>query len=119
MFFSFSIILLKWCGLGSSGSRPEGTWHMVWDEHYLKNVRFLALTVLELSCFEDLEENDCLINESIVDKGVCRTALATPGLLKTQVFKFLTYYIDPFLHIHEVTQVTKYNKKLPKKQEKK
>ena len=39
-------------------------------------------------CFEDLEEMDHsvteLINKLINDKGVCRTAQATPGLLKTK-----------------------------------
>ena len=39
-------------------------------------------TVCDLWCFKDLEEKDCSLNESVNDRGVCRKALATPGLLK-------------------------------------
>ena len=49
-----------------------------------KNCRFLALMVWDLWCFEDLEEKDRWLNESVNDGGVCRTAPATPGLLIMQ-----------------------------------
>ena len=45
-------------------------------------MRFLALTVWGVWCFEDLKEKGSeteLINESNNDKGVCRTALVTQG----------------------------------------
>ena len=41
--------------------------------------------VQDLWCFEDLEEKDDSINQSITDGGVCRTAPATPGLLNTLI----------------------------------
>ena len=40
-----------------------------------------ALMVWELWCFEDLEEKDRSVNQLSTDRGVCRTAPATPGLL--------------------------------------
>ena len=45
------------------------------------NFSSLALTVWEFLCFEDLEENDDLINELLSYEGVCRTAPSTQGLL--------------------------------------
>ena len=42
-----------------------------------QSFRSLALTVWEFWCFEYLEEKDDLLNESINDGGVCRTAPAT------------------------------------------
>ena len=44
--------------------------------------------IWDLWCFEDLEEKGVLMNESMNDKGVCRTTPATPGLLKTQSLLF-------------------------------
>ena len=37
--------------------------------------------VWDLWCFEDLEEKDQLLDQSMNYKGDCRTASATPGLL--------------------------------------
>ena len=37
--------------------------------------------VCDLCCFEDWEEKDLLINQSVNNEGVCKTALAKPGLL--------------------------------------
>ena len=48
---------------------------------FSQNLSSLALTVWDWRCFEDLEENDESVNELFIDKGVCRTAPATPGLL--------------------------------------
>ena len=62
----------------------QGT-HMVWWTVY-KNVRSLALTAWKLWRFEDWEEKDDLINYLLNDKGVCRTAPATPGLIIIVLF---------------------------------
>ena len=43
----------------------------------------LALTVWDRQCLEDSEQKDDSINESVNHKGNCRTALATPALLKS------------------------------------
>ena len=65
-------------------------WHMTCDMWHLthhrwwtlcQNFRSLALTIWESWCFEDFEEKDDWLNESINDKGVSRAAPATPGLL--------------------------------------
>ena len=60
----------------------HGVWWTLWQ-----NFRSLALTVWELWCSEDISTKDDplneLINELMNYKGVCRTAPATPGLLKT------------------------------------
>ena len=50
-----------------------------------KNVRSLALMVWDLWCHEDLEEKDESFSELINDRGVCRTAPATPGLFKINI----------------------------------
>ena len=44
------------------------------------NLSSLAFTVLERNCFEDWEEKGDSVNESLNDKGICRTAPATLGL---------------------------------------
>ena len=41
----------------------------------------LALAVWEIQYFEDIFTKDDLINESVNDDGVFRTAPATPGVL--------------------------------------
>ena len=41
--------------------------------------------VWDLWCFEDLEEEDRLINQSVNDGGGCKTAPTTPGLLNTDM----------------------------------
>ena len=60
-----------------------------------QNFSFLALMVWELRFFEDLEENDQsvteIMNELIIDKAVCRTALATLGLLVIYTEFFFFY----------------------------
>ena len=59
-------------------------WHvthgMGWT--FDQNVSFLALTVWELWCFENSEEKDDSVTELINYEAVCRTASATPDLLK-------------------------------------
>ena len=65
------------------------TWHVThgvgWP--FSKKISSLALTVWELWSFEHLDEKAHglteLINQSMNHKAVCRTALATRGLLKT------------------------------------
>ena len=56
---------------------PVGRWT------FSQNFRSPAHTVWELRCFEDLEEKDKWLHKLISDKGVSRTAQATPGLLIT------------------------------------
>ena len=46
-----------------------------------QNVSSLAHSVCDLWYFEDLEEKDESLSQWISDKGICRTASATPGLL--------------------------------------
>ena len=52
---------------------------------FSQSFSLLALTVWERRWFEDLEENghglNELLNESMNDKGLCRRAAATQGLL--------------------------------------
>ena len=48
---------------------------------FSQNFSSLALTICDLWYYEDLEEKDELMNESINYKAVYRTAPATPGLL--------------------------------------
>ena len=61
-------------------------WHMtpdMWgDVNILSKFLFLALTVWEWRCLEDVKEKDELLTHWINYNGVCRTALATPSLLK-------------------------------------
>ena len=55
--------------------------------------------VWERQCFEDWEDKDRLLNESINNKGVrvCRTAPAAPGLLKSHVIcNWLSYHYNIF-----------------------
>ena len=68
------------------------TWHVTRDTWHVticggwtlyKNFISLALIVFDLWYYEDLEEKAHGLNELISDKGVCRRAPATPGLLNT------------------------------------
>ena len=62
------------------------TWQVGGGEPFSPNFSSLAHVVWEWRCFEDIFTKDELpnewINELINYKGVCRTAPATPGLLK-------------------------------------
>ena len=77
-------------------------WHMTCDTWHVthgggwtisKNFRSPALKVWNKQCLEDYEQKDDQlsqwINQWINHKGVCRTALATPGLLISFHAKFL------------------------------
>ena len=92
------------------------TWHLIYETWlvthgggwtFSQNFSSLALSVCTGMWFEDLEEKDDWINESmnelINDEGVCRTAPATQGLLKTythpshkffQLVKWCIYIYD-------------------------
>ena len=72
------------------------TWHVTCDTWnmtgggrwtFSQNFSFPFLTVWEWRYFEDFEEKgdspNQSVSESMNDKGVCRTAPATPGLLIT------------------------------------
>ena len=50
-----------------------------------QNFRSLAVMVRDWRWLEDLEEKGDSLNQLISDKGVCRTAPATPGLLKSNI----------------------------------
>ena len=47
----------------------------------LSNFSSLALTVWDRQCLEDSELKDEVLNKSMSNRDVCRTAPATPGLL--------------------------------------
>ena len=51
-----------------------------------QNFRSLALTVWKLWWFEDISTKERWLNQSMNYDGVCRTAPATPGLLKILLF---------------------------------
>ena len=53
-----------------------------------QNFRSLGLMVWDIRSYEDISTNHELIYESIYDKSVCRTAPATPGLLK-YIYKYI------------------------------
>ena len=55
-------------------------WHMTGDKWHMTGDR---RQVWVLWCFEDLEEKDNSVTQLMNDDAVCRTALATPGLLNT------------------------------------
>ena len=89
-------------------------WHVTCDMWHVthrgrwtfsQNFRSLAHTVREWRCLEDLEEKGSL-SKWVNDKGVCRTAPATPGLLITDL-AFL-YEIYPFFLLQTEINQTKY-----------
>ena len=79
--------------------KTHDMWHVICDmwQTLCQNFRSLALRVWELWCFEDWEEKghwlSNLINEWINYVAVCRTALATPGLLKISIWT-VHYFIN-------------------------
>ena len=86
------------------------TWHVTggWGWTLSQNFSFLALTSLDVMMFWRFGGQGW-INESLNDKGVCRTALATPGLLiinrlcvarvVLQTTSQLPDCTDPFSHL--------------------
>ena len=75
-------------------------WHVTRDTDtclgawaFSQNFSSLAPTVCDLWYFEDLEEKDDSVNESINDEGVYRTAPATPGLLTINKKNMYTQYV--------------------------
>ena len=71
---------------------------------FSKNFSSLALTVWDKWCFEDWEEKDDFKSTQLMsDKGVCRTAPATPGLLNIQHYPNPFYNADIFIvHCHSM-----------------
>ena len=65
-------------------------WHgeVIWTFSQNVTVSSLALPVWEWRCSEDFEEKNKSINELMNYKDLCRTALATPGLVIITVGKF-------------------------------
>ena len=68
--------------LGRTNSKGIGT-HGGEGGTFSQKLSSLALTVWKRQCFETWEEKDQLMNQVMNDKGNCRTAPATPGLLNT------------------------------------
>ena len=62
---------------------------------FSQNFSYLAFKVCDIWYFEDLEEKDDWLTdwltEWINDEGVCRTALATPGLLNTRKSSMINF----------------------------
>ena len=67
-----------------------GMWHVTGGGRgtFSENFSLLALTTWEGRFVEYLEEKAHWLNQLMNDKGVCRTAPATPGLLKKQLQGF-------------------------------
>ena len=70
------------------------TWHMTCDMFgggwtFSQNFSSLAFTVCDLWYHEDLEEKDDSLNQLMNDEAVYRTAPATPGLLKTNMWNHM------------------------------
>ena len=96
------------------------TWHVTcntghvthgWGWTFSQNFSFLALTVWDLWCSEDLEEKDYWINQLINYKGYCRTAPATPGLLINDQLIMLLYVQQPWVYLVYIYFVNDFNKK--------
>ena len=77
----------------------QDKWHMICDLWqvtcdegwtFSQNFNFLAFMVLEGQWSKDFEKMDVWLaewmNELIINKGVCRTALATPGLQNISLY---------------------------------
>ena len=83
-----------------------------WREvNILKNFISLALTAWEGRFVEYLEEKADGLSDGINHKGVCRTAPATPGLLKMG-----NPMLPPFLHPtseSEISEISHYNQGPP------
>ena len=78
-------------------------WHMThgvgWTFSY--NFSSLALTVWDLWFFEDLEEKDQWVSDSVNKEAVRRTAPATRGLLKTLLpLSYSTISYLYFCHVY-------------------
>ena len=58
-----------------------------------QNIRSLALRFWERHFFGDIFTKDELRNESISDKGVCRTAPASSGLLMSALGLILSFFL--------------------------
>ena len=71
------------------------TWGGGWT--FAQNLSFLALTVWDKQCFEDISTKDQLINGS-----VSRTAPATPGLLN--IFPTSTYFLSWLFYSFSLSQ---------------
>ena len=60
------------------------TWHMTCDKCHVTHDRWGEVNFVskfQWRCSEDISTKDDLLTKSMSNKGVCRTALATPGLL--------------------------------------
>ena len=67
---------------------------------FSQNFSSLALTICDLWYYEDLQEKDGSVTESINDEAVYRTAPATPGLLT--INKKNMYLLWSFIHTTKI-----------------
>ena len=92
----------RWHIRGDIWHVTHDAWHMTCGEHCVRrwtlwqNFRSLTLMVLDLWCFEDLEEKD--LNQWLGDRGDCRTAPATPGLLNIIILQLAVKHLKKYLH---------------------
>ena len=74
----------KWYVTGDTWNITCDTWRMTHGEGWIfsKNVPSLALMASVRQCFGDIFTKGHWLTYIIPKKGVCRTAPATPGMLK-------------------------------------
>ena len=90
----FFVFLIKWWTLSVEGLLSTGPTPSSFDRlgriTLSKNFSSLALTVWEWRFVEDIFTQDKWLNASLNDKGVCRTAPATEGLVIYSLARDLT-----------------------------
>ena len=68
-------------------------WHLTYDTFLVMNIvsklRSLALTVWELSCFEDLEEKDELLNVFVEQPLLYRLLMKYLSFVLSRVWSFV------------------------------
>ena len=70
------------------------------EVNILSNFSFLDLAVWERQCFDDWEEKDRWLNESIKIEGVCSNALATLDLVYAIEPKLEAFYSNIKVRVH-------------------
>ena len=89
-YYSLGVRVDMWHMTCATWDLTPDMWHLTYDMFHLthrgwwtlcKNFKFLALTVWVWRFCEDSKQKDHLLNQLISEKGVCRTAPATQGLL--------------------------------------
>ena len=92
---------------------PCYTWHLTCDMWHMtfrgwwtlsQNFRILALTAWEWRSFKDIFTKDDSLSDLINHDGVCRTALATPGML-TRPFPMKLHQQAMFAQYGKITVI--------------